>query len=47
MVDQGERGVDEQVDMESSLGLLLHWMVSLTGGSLLLLLLPPSMLSND
>ena len=47
LVDQGERGVEEQVDMESSLGLLLHWMVSLTGGSLLLLLLPLSMLSND
>ena len=48
LVDQGERGVEEQVDIESSLGLLLHWMVSLTGGSLLLLLLlPPSMLSND
>ena len=48
LVDQGERGVDEQVDMESFLGLLLHCIVSLTGSLLLLLLLlPPSMLSND
>ena len=48
LVDQGERGVEEQVDTESSLALLLHWMVSLTGGFLsLLLLLSPSMLSND
>lgn len=45
LVDQGERGVEEQVDIESFLGLLLHWIVSLTGS--LLLLLPPSMLSND
>ena len=45
-VDQGERGVEEQVDSESFLGLLwLHWIVSLTGSGLLLV--PLSMLSND
>ena len=47
-VDQGERGVEEQVDRESFLVLLLHCIVSLAGSLvLLLLLLPPSMLSND
>ena len=44
-VDQGERGVEEQVESESFLGLLWHWMVSLTGSGLLLV--PLSMLSND
>ena len=45
-MDQGERGVEEQVDSESFLGLLwLHWIVSLTGSGLLLV--PLSMLSND